>query len=228
MMVEAWEATLRPRRRSPAAMMAVARYNVEDTELGREGPATLVYYDAQAVALVRGGAEAMQHVARAEACIVMMKTQSSETGQTALAQQTAPPSMIQVLSTLVAAVVMRRVCGAADVSDTYTEAKRPDGELRYMRMLQEFTRCDAAGEPYVYAMPWNLWGKRAGGRNFERHKNGMLRERGYVKAWDALNAFTRTVAGDMVTLTNVIDDFLVMADAPAVGDVEANAKAALA
>ena len=61
---EAWEATLRHRRRSPAAMMAVARYIVEDTEMCSEGPAMLVCYDAQAAALVRGGAEAMQHVWR--------------------------------------------------------------------------------------------------------------------------------------------------------------------
>ena len=83
---EAWQATLRPRRRSPAVMMAVVRSLVEDTELCSEGPAMLVCSDAQAAELVCGGAEAMQHVARAEACVVMVKAQSSRTGKAALAQ----------------------------------------------------------------------------------------------------------------------------------------------
>ena len=97
-----------------------------------------------------------------------------------------------------------------------------------MQMLQGFQRHDATGQSYVYALPFNFWEERAGGRNFEMHKNAKLRDRGYVKAWDTLNVFTRQVAGGMLTLTNVTDDFLVTADAPLTGDVTTNARAALA
>jgi hypothetical protein len=336
----AWAATLRPRR-SAAAMIAAARCVVEETEMCSEGPAMRVCSDAQAAALVRGGEEAMHQVARAEACVVMMLSQSSERVapvprdaqpsaqpkvKKAPLMQTfngpqgeyrlpvpknfndamsspqaahwwaamskaivkfeaaghfvpmsramvpvdakvwpstwaltfksdaetgelreykvrpsfdgrsddedtyfaAPASMIEVLATLAATVVQRRVCGAADVSDAYTEAKRPGAEWRYMRMMQGFTRRDAAGETYVYGLPWNFWGERAGGRNFERHKNDLLRARGYVKAPDTVNIFTRPMGDGMATMTNVTDDFLVTADPPAEGPVEANAKAVLA
>jgi hypothetical protein len=129
----------------------------------------------------------------------------------------APASMAEVLSTLAAAVVKRRVCAAADVSDAYTEAKRPDESWRYMRVLQGFQQRDATGAPLVYGLPWNFWGEQAGGRHFKRHKNALLRARGYIKARDAVNIFTRPMGGGLATLTVVTDDFLITADAPAEG-----------
>ena len=139
----------------------------------------------------------------------------------------APASMTEVLATLAAVIVKRRVCGAADVSDAYTEAKRPEGKWRYMHMMQGFIRRDADGESYCYGLPWNFWGEKAAGRHFERHKNDMLAARGYVKAWDAVNVHVRPVEQGMVTMTTITDDFLVTADRLKEGPVEASAQAAL-
>ena len=71
-------------------MMAVARGLISDTELCSDGPALMVCTDAQAEALMRGGAEAMQQVAKAEATVLLMRAQASKKIEKPIAKKKAP------------------------------------------------------------------------------------------------------------------------------------------